>query len=216
MGASSSYAGRELLERPRPLMVPAMLENMLLPRSASSSSSSVGNRDMPNGGWGLDGVLIGGAAGVGGCDDIVGARARKPAVIVLRLLKPSHSYSDAASSLIGAMLSAIFSSCNLFNSSVSILKRALERRRTIAAVPRIASALGSDSGCSCSAMVWIWSRSPLKTAASGTSLADLESCSRTTPEQIVRKPRTTVTISGGVPLKPLCKMIDVSIVVLVK
>lgn len=89
-------------------------------------------------------------------------------------------------------------------------------RRMIAAVPRIASALGSDSGCSCSLTSRIWSKSPLKIAASGTSLADLDSCSKTTPEQICKNPRTMVTIAMTEPGKPWNRIADVTIVALVK
>lgn len=80
----------------------------------------------------------------------------------------------------------------------------------------MASAFGSVSGCSCSAIVCIWSKSPEKTAASGTSFADLESCSSTTPEQMVKKPLTTVMMEVGVPLKPWKSTAEVIIVVLVK
>jgi hypothetical protein len=86
----------------------------------------------------------------------------------------------------------------------------------MAAVPRMASAFGSDSGCSCSAIVRSWSRSPAKTAVSGTSLADLESWRRTTPAQITKNPMTTVIIEVTVPLKPLKRIADVIIVELVK
>ena len=86
----------------------------------------------------------------------------------------------------------------------------------MAAAPRMASAFGSDSGCSCSATVRTWSRSPAKTVASGTSFADLESCSRITPAQIWRKPITTVAMEVGVPLKPRKRIADVTIVELVK
>jgi hypothetical protein len=65
-------------------------------------------------------------------------------------------------------------------------------------------------------MVRTWSRSPENTAASGTSLADLESWSKTTPEQMVKKPITTVMIDVTVPLNPWKRIADVIIVELVK
>jgi hypothetical protein len=52
----------------------------------------------------------------------------------------------------------------------------------------------------------------LKTAASGTSLADFESCNKTTPEQIVRKPMMTVMIWIGDPLKPWKRTEEVTMV----
>lgn len=59
-------------------------------------------------------------------------------------------------------------------------------------------------------------RSPLKTAASGTSFADFESCNNTTPATIVRKDMIMVIIWTGVPLKPRKRMADVMIVADVK
>lgn len=56
----------------------------------------------------------------------------------------------------------------------------------------------------------------MKTAVSGTSFADLESWSRTTPEQIIRKPRTIVVIWEGVPWKPRKRIAEVTIVAEVK
>jgi hypothetical protein len=56
----------------------------------------------------------------------------------------------------------------------------------------------------------------LKTAASGTSFADFDICSKTTPEQIVKKPKTTVTMDCTEPLKPWYRIADVIMVVLVK
>jgi hypothetical protein len=56
----------------------------------------------------------------------------------------------------------------------------------------------------------------VKTAASGTSLADFESCRRTTPAQITKKPMTTVTMEEAVPLKPRKRIADVIMVELVK
>lgn len=151
---------------------------------------------MPRGGWAVLWREI----------DIVD---RDPKV-VLRLRRPSHS-TDSSSPM-GSM----FTEAKVFASSASLLFRATEKVRRIAAPPRRVSALGSYSGSSCSATVRIWSRSPLKTAVSGTSLADLESCSRTTPEQICKKPMTTVAMVVPVPLNPWKRMADVTIVALVK
>ena len=86
----------------------------------------------------------------------------------------------------------------------------------IAAVPRIASAFGSDSGSSCSATVLTWSRSPVKTLASGTSFADFDSCSKTTPAQICKNAIMIVAIPIGVPLKPRKRIADETMVELVK
>ena len=86
----------------------------------------------------------------------------------------------------------------------------------MAAVPLMASALGSDSGSACSATVRTWSRSPLKTAASGTSLADFDNCKSTTPEQMTKKPRTMVMMDLTSPLKPWKRMAEVMMVALVK
>lgn len=133
--------------------------------------------------------------------------------VVLRLRRPSHSICSF--SPMGSR-SCCFSSCNLLASSNSFLFLTCEKRLTIAAAPLIASAFGSISDCSCSAMVRTWSKSPENTAASGTSLADFESCSKTTPAQIVKKPRTTVIMEVGVPLNPLNRITDVMIVQLVK
>lgn len=47
-------------------------------------------------------------------------------------------------------------------------------------------------------------------------MADFESWRRTTPAQITKNPMTTVTMELGVPLKPLKRIADVMIVVLVK
>lgn len=133
--------------------------------------------------------------------------------VVLRLRRPSHSMCSFSPM---GWRSCCFSSCNLLASSISFLFLTCENRLTIAAAPLMASAFGSISDCSCSAMVRTWSKSPEKTAASGTSFADFESCNRTTPAQIVKNPRTTVMIEVGVPLKPLKRITDVMIVQLVK
>lgn len=106
--------------------------------------------------------------------------------------------------------------CSRLSSSISILSLAVENLRTSAAAPRMASAFGSVSDCSCSAMVWIWLRSPANSAASGTSFADFDSCRRTTPEQITRKPMTTVAMDVADPLKPRNRTAEVMMVVLVK
>jgi hypothetical protein len=47
-------------------------------------------------------------------------------------------------------------------------------------------------------------------------LADLDSWRRTTPEQIMKNPMTTVTMDVTVPLKPLKRIADVIMVELVK
>ena len=119
-----------------------------------------------------------------------------PELIVFLLLKPSHSTSSP--SPIGSMRS----SCILFTSSACRFVRALLMARTIAAPPRMVSARGSYSGSSTSVTVRNWSRSPLNTAASGTSLLDFASCKRTTPEHMIRKPITTSMICMAVPWKP--------------
>lgn len=180
--------------------------------SFSTSSCSVGKCDMPRGGWG---VPAGGTEN--GDPGIVMDLPYWLPIVVLRLRRPSHSNCGTPSSLTDSSLAASsFSWRRRFSSSTSIFSRVVEKRRTRAAAPRMASALGSVSGCSCSAIVWIWLRSPANTAESGTSLADLDSWSRTTPEQIVRKPSTTVTIEVTLPLKPWNRTADVMIVVLVK
>lgn len=137
-----------------------------LPWSLLSSSSGI--RLMPRGGW------------------IVLCRCRLPGVpdlvdIVRLLLIPSHSYCSPSAT---GSRSRIRSSCSRRASSASIFCLETDILRMIAAVPRMASAFGSVSGCSCSATVRTWSRSPVKTAVSGTSLADLESCSNITPAHI--------------------------------
>lgn len=166
--------------------------------SLSSSDSSVGNWDMPRGGWMVRTTV---ALRVGGR---LGSRT------VFRLRRPSNS--TCSPSPIGSMCSSwIF-----LASASSLCDLAFDSDLRIAAPPRRVSARGSYSGSSISATVRTWSRSPLKTAESGTSFADLDSCSRTTPEQICRKPMMTVTIWSGVPLNPWNKTAEVTIVADVK
>jgi hypothetical protein len=120
---------------------------------AAASSSSVGWWDQPNG-----------RCGVGGARNVFPVVVYVfPGVVdlwelnvpVLRRLIPSHSYCGAPFSLTGARLSWIFSSCIRFNSSSSLFWRIEDSLLTMAAVPLMASALGSVSDCGCSAMVWI-------------------------------------------------------------
>lgn len=213
-------------------------EPLVIGRSSSSESESVGKRDIPRGGCSTGERIVPGVRARGPGERGPGPGVRMGAGastlwskggkgaelplerplcwvpnVVLRLLRPSHV--NCSSSPIGAR-SCCFSSCNLFASSISIFGLIFESLLIIAAVPRMASAFGSDSGCSCSAIVRTWSRSPENTAVSGTSFADFESWRRTTPAQIVKKPITTVMMEVGVPLNPRKRMADVIIVELVK
>ena len=165
-----------------------------------SGSPSSGKCDMPH----------------GGCTvfDRLGVEAGVSPITVLLRRRPSHSMISFSPG--SEILSSFFSSRYRRASFSSTFRRELEIRRAIAAVPRMASAFGSVSGSSCSATSRTWSRSPLKTAASGTSLADLESCSNTTPQQICKKPKTTVVMVTGVPLKPWNNTAEVMMVALVK
>jgi hypothetical protein len=144
--------------------------------SLSESDSSLGNCDMPKGGCT---VLTTVPLRVGG---------RFGSSTVFRLRRPSNS-TDSPSP-IGSMCSSWI----LFASVSSLWDLAFDRERRMAAPPRRVSARGSYSGSSISATVRTWSRSPLKTAESGTSLADLDNCNKTTPEQICKNPMMTVTI----------------------
>lgn len=168
--------------------------------SLSSSESSVGNCDIPRGGC-IVFVRMIVALRDGGR---LGSRT------VLRLRRPSNS--TCSPSPIGSICSSW-----IFRASLSSLcDLAFDSDLRIAAPPRSVSARGSYSGSSISPTVRTWSRSPLKTAESGTSLADLDSCNKTTPEQICRKPMMTVTIWRGVPLKPWNKTAEVTMVAEVK
>lgn len=162
--------------------------------SESSCSSGSGNLLIPSGGcW----LFL--RTGVPGLPDTPGIEGVRELLIVVRLLRmPSNS--TCSFSPIGCMLSC--SSRSLLASSICLCCRALLMLLMIALPPLMASALGSYSGSSCSATVRIWSRSPLKTAVSGTSFADFDSCSSTTPAQISKKPNTTVSTWMGEPLKP--------------
>lgn len=132
---------------------------------------------------------------------------------VLRLRIPSHSIISFSAGI--SVSSSRLSDLYRLISSCSIFRRGVEIRRMMAAAPRMASAFGSVSGCSCSATSRTWSRSPLKMAASGTSFADLESCNNTTPEQIWRNPRITVVMVTRVPLRPWNRTVEVIMVALV-
>jgi hypothetical protein len=127
---------------------------------AAASSSSVGWWDQPNGRCGVGGARN---AFPGVVYVFPGVVYVFPGVVdlwelkvpVLRRLIPSHSYCGAPFSLTGARLSWSFSSCIRFSSSSSIFWRIEDSLLTMAAVPLMASALGSVSDCGCSAMVWI-------------------------------------------------------------
>lgn len=143
----------------------------------ASDASSSGKCDMPS----------------GGCS--VGARLNEPVFCELGLVRtvfrrrrPSHS--TISFSPIGAILSLYKDLASLTS---RLVRDALMARRS-APPPRIVSARGSYSGSSCSAIVRTWSRSPLKTAVSGTSFDDFANCSNTTPVQIWRNPMTTIVI----------------------
>lgn len=168
--------------------------------SLSSSESYVGKCDIPRGGWA---ILV--------CTIVpLRVNGRLGSTMVRRLRMPSNS--TCSPSPIGCMCSSL-----IFRTSLaSFSDLALDSERRIALPPRRASARGSYSGSSTSATCRTWSRSPLKTAASGTSLADLESCSSTTPEHIWKKPMMTVTIWSGVPLKPWKRIAEVMMVAEVK
>lgn len=179
--------------------------SMAPPRSSSPVAgrlvgSSSGKCDMPSGGCAVRRLLTAGCAG--------------RLMVVLRLRRPSHS--TCSFSPMGSIISSRFSSWIRFTSSTSSFCLEFESRRMMAAVPRIASAFGSVSDSCCSATSRTWSRSPLKIAASGTSLADLDSCRRMTPQQMTRKPRTMLIIWVTLPGNPWKRTAEVTIVALVK
>ena len=159
-----------------------------------SCSSSVGTCVIPRGGWTVLDLLI------------------EPGAVltVNRLLRPSHS------ALSFSPIGCIRSSCMRWTSSACRFVRVRLMARMMAAPPRMVSARGSYSGSFCSAMVRTSSNSPFNTDESGTSFDDLASCSRMTPTQITRKPKTTVVIEIAVPLKPRKSTADDMIVADVK
>lgn len=149
----------------RDLTVPMALRMKLavVGLSSSSWSQSSGKWDIPRGG------CSSGTRGAG----VPGVRLPLDELdpsVVRRLRSPSNSICSSS-----PMDVRFDSSCKRLASANSMSIRRVENCRMIPAVPRIASAFGSDSGCSCSAIVRTWSRSPENTAASGTSLADFDS-----------------------------------------
>ena len=120
-----------------PLKAPPPLPIISLDGGRGSwSSSSTGNDAIPSGGCTVFCLL---------------KLPREPFTRVFLLLRPSHS--TCSSSPIGSIWSFSLSSCILFASATSFFCLDCENLRNIAAVPRIASAFGSDSGSSCSATV---------------------------------------------------------------
>lgn len=195
-GSSVLFAARGRDAKPAS-MAPPRSSSPVVGRSWASAS---GKCDMPRGGWRVRRLLTAGCAG--------------RLMVVLRLRRPSHS--TCSFSPMGSIMSSRFSSWIRFASSTSSFCLEFESRRMMAAVPRIASALGSVSDSCCSATSRTWSRSPLKIAASGTSLADLDSCRRMTPQQMTRKPRTILMIEVTLPGNPWKRIAEVTMVALVK